>query len=103
MTNLEVSVKDLLWVTCLQTRQALTPEQINEACYVDVNANKTVFESLRKNPKVNYDGKRFSYKVVLVPEKNGAYFMYLLNFNENLSFIYLKKDDILTCVWFFDL
>lgn len=47
----------------LQTRQAFTPEQINEACYVDVNGNKDVFEGLRKNPKVNYDGKRFSYKV----------------------------------------
>ncbi|MBA0854152.1 hypothetical protein Goshw_026709 [Gossypium schwendimanii] len=45
-----------------QTRQAFTPEQINEACYVDVNGNKDVFEGLRKNPKVNYDGKRFSYK-----------------------------------------
>ncbi|XP_011627438.1 general transcription factor IIE subunit 2 [Amborella trichopoda] len=51
-------VLDLL----LETRQALTPEQINEACYVDLNANKLVFDSLRKNVKVNYDGKRFSYK-----------------------------------------
>ncbi|PON74488.1 Transcription initiation factor [Parasponia andersonii] len=51
-------VIDLLF----ETRQALTPEQINEACYVDINANKTVFDSLRKNLKVNYDGKRFSYK-----------------------------------------
>lgn len=50
----------------LQTRQAFTPEQINEACYVDVNGNKDVFEGLRKNPKVNYDGKRFSYKVTLL-------------------------------------
>lgn len=46
----------------LETRQALTPEQINEACYVDMKANKDVFENLRKNPKVNYDGHRFSYK-----------------------------------------
>ena len=46
-----------------QTRQAFTLEQINEACYVDMNANKAVFDSLRNNPKVNYDGKRFSYKV----------------------------------------
>ena len=49
----------------LQTRQAFTPELINEACYVDVNANKAVFDSLRNNPKVHYDGKRFSYKVTL--------------------------------------
>ncbi|RWR95860.1 transcription initiation factor IIE subunit beta [Cinnamomum micranthum f. kanehirae] len=46
----------------LETRQALTPEQINDNCYVDVNANKAVFDSLRNNHKVNYDGKRFSYK-----------------------------------------
>ncbi|WJZ85955.1 hypothetical protein VitviT2T_005461 [Vitis vinifera] len=46
----------------LETRQAFTPEQINEACYVDMTANKAVFDSLRNNPKVNYDGKRFSYK-----------------------------------------
>ncbi|CAL2260110.1 unnamed protein product [Prunus armeniaca] len=46
----------------LETRQAFTPEQINEACYVDANANKAVFDSLRNNPKVYYDGRRFSYK-----------------------------------------
>ncbi|XP_059443895.1 transcription initiation factor IIE subunit beta-like [Corylus avellana] len=51
-------VVDLL----LQTRQAFTPEQINEACYVDANANKAVFDSLRNNPKVHYDGKHFCYK-----------------------------------------
>ncbi|KAL3645401.1 hypothetical protein CASFOL_010581 [Castilleja foliolosa] len=45
-----------------QTREAFTPEQINEACYVDINANKSVFDSLRNNPKIRYDGKRFSYK-----------------------------------------
>lgn len=50
---------------CLQTRQAFTPEQINESCYVDVNANKAVFDSLRNNLKVHYDGKRFSYKVFI--------------------------------------
>ncbi|KAL5573015.1 hypothetical protein UlMin_022612 [Ulmus minor] len=36
----------------LETRQALTPEQINEACYVDLSTNKAVFDSLRHNPKV---------------------------------------------------
>ncbi|KAK1287592.1 hypothetical protein QJS10_CPB19g01853 [Acorus calamus] len=46
----------------LETRHAFTPEQINEACYVDVNGNKAVFDSLRNNPKVMYDGQRFSYK-----------------------------------------
>lgn len=46
----------------LETRQALTPQQINEACYIDINGNKAVFDSLRNNHKVKYDGKRFSYK-----------------------------------------
>ncbi|OMO58693.1 hypothetical protein COLO4_34423 [Corchorus olitorius] len=51
-------VIDLLF----ETRKAFTAEQINEACYVDVNGNKDVFEGLRNNPKVEYDGIRFSYK-----------------------------------------
>lgn len=46
----------------LETRQAFTVEQINEACYVDMKANKAVFDSLKKNPKVHYDGRCFSYK-----------------------------------------
>ncbi|KAJ4910109.1 hypothetical protein Rs2_04730 [Raphanus sativus] len=45
-----------------ETRQAFTPEQINERCYVDMLSNKAVFDSLRNNPKVYYDGRRFSYK-----------------------------------------
>ncbi|CAK8564171.1 unnamed protein product [Lathyrus sativus] len=45
-----------------ETRKAYTPEQIIEACYVDMRANKDVFDNLRKNPKVHYDGQRFSYK-----------------------------------------
>lgn len=48
---------------CPQKRLPLTPEQINEGCYVDIKSNNAVFESLRNNPKVNYDGRRFSYKV----------------------------------------
>jgi len=55
----------LFLLDCLQTRQAFTPEQINDHCYVDMNSNKAVFDSLRNNPKVHYDGKRFSYKVTL--------------------------------------
>ncbi|XP_047951640.1 uncharacterized protein LOC125196994 [Salvia hispanica] len=43
-------------------RDALTPDQINKECYVDVNGNKAVFDSLRNNPKVHYDGERFVYK-----------------------------------------
>ncbi|CAN1186378.1 Transcription initiation factor IIE subunit beta [Linum perenne] len=46
----------------LKTRRAYTPEQINEACYVDVRSNKELFDSLKANPKVNYDGRSFSYK-----------------------------------------
>ncbi|ESQ55332.1 hypothetical protein EUTSA_v10025896mg [Eutrema salsugineum] len=46
----------------MKTREAFTPEQINEACYVDMLANKAVFDSMRKNPKAHYDGRRFSYK-----------------------------------------
>ncbi|KAL6501663.1 hypothetical protein OROGR_026796 [Orobanche gracilis] len=45
-----------------ETREAFTPEQINEEIYVDINSNKSVFDSLRNNPKVRYDGTRFSYK-----------------------------------------
>ncbi|CAL9084961.1 unnamed protein product [Musa textilis] len=51
-------VIDLLY----ETRQTLTPEEINEACYVDINSNKALFDSLKNNTKVHYDGKRFSYK-----------------------------------------
>ncbi|KAL7591149.1 uncharacterized protein LOC111894032 [Lactuca sativa] len=51
-------VVDLLF----KSRQSFTAEQINEACYVDVKGNRAVFESLTKNPKVSYEGKRFSYK-----------------------------------------
>ncbi|KAL8497545.1 hypothetical protein ACS0TY_021031 [Phlomoides rotata] len=55
-------VIDLLF----EKRQPLTLESINKECHVDGNANKTVFESLKSNPKVSYDGKTFSYKVSLV-------------------------------------
>uniref|UniRef100_A0ACD5TV57 Uncharacterized protein n=3 Tax=Avena sativa TaxID=4498 RepID=A0ACD5TV57_AVESA len=45
-----------------KTRQAYTAEQINEATYVAINSNKAVFDSLRNNLKVQFDGRRFSYK-----------------------------------------
>ncbi|XP_010434296.1 PREDICTED: transcription initiation factor IIE subunit beta [Camelina sativa] len=51
-------VIDLLF----ETRLALTPEQIKERCHVDMHSNKAVFDSLSKNPKAHYDGRRFSYK-----------------------------------------
>ncbi|XP_019089413.1 PREDICTED: transcription initiation factor IIE subunit beta-like [Camelina sativa] len=51
-------VIDLLF----KSREAYTAEQINKACYVDMKANKDVFDRLKKNPRVHYDGRRFSYK-----------------------------------------
>ena len=53
----------LLFLLRFQTRQAFTAEQINETTYVDIHGNKAVSDSLRNNPKVQYDGRRFSYKV----------------------------------------
>ncbi|ESQ55330.1 hypothetical protein EUTSA_v10026795mg [Eutrema salsugineum] len=48
------------------TRQAFTPEQINEACYVDMLANKAVFDSMRNNSKAHYDGRRLSQHIWLL-------------------------------------
>ena len=62
-------------------------EQINEACYVDMNANKEVFESLSKNVKVKYDGMYFSYKVSLMESD--------LNLASLLSFNCLHVHNIL--------
>ncbi|KAM0878146.1 hypothetical protein ACQ4PT_035056 [Festuca glaucescens] len=46
-----------------RTRKALTAKQINDATYVDIAGNSAVFESLRNNPKVHFDGRcLFSYK-----------------------------------------
>ncbi|XP_066357468.1 uncharacterized protein [Miscanthus floridulus] len=45
-----------------KTRQSFTAKQVNEATYVDIHGNKAVFDSLRNNPKVLFDGTRFSYK-----------------------------------------
>ncbi|KAL2521773.1 Transcription initiation factor TFIIE [Forsythia ovata] len=53
-----------------KTRRTLTSEEINDACYVDVNANKNVFDSLKKNSKVHYDGNQFSYKVPKKSQSN---------------------------------
>uniref|UniRef100_A0A0E0K9H0 TFIIE beta domain-containing protein n=1 Tax=Oryza punctata TaxID=4537 RepID=A0A0E0K9H0_ORYPU len=44
-----------------KTRQALTAEQINEANYVHIHGNKEVFDRLKNNPKVYFDGNLFSY------------------------------------------
>lgn len=61
MLHLDCECESLL--LNLQTRQAFTAEQINERTYVDIHGNKAVFDSLRNNLKVSYDGRRFSYKV----------------------------------------
>jgi hypothetical protein len=46
-------------------RHALTPEEIYNGCYVNIcDNNNEIFDSLRNNPKVSFDGKRFSYKVI---------------------------------------
>ncbi|XP_022759908.1 general transcription factor IIE subunit 2-like [Durio zibethinus] len=73
-----------------QTRKAFTPEQINEACYVDVNGNKDVFEGLRKNPKVNYDGKRFSYKAKHDAKNKNELLVLIRKYIEGIDVIDLK-------------
>jgi transcription initiation factor TFIIE subunit beta len=47
----------------VQTRQAMLPDEINDACFVDVKNHKEVFESLKSNVKVSFDGQRFAFKV----------------------------------------
>ncbi|KAJ0960271.1 hypothetical protein J5N97_001912 [Dioscorea zingiberensis] len=73
-----------------ETRQAFTPELINEACYVDVNANKAVFDSLRNNPKVHYDGKRFSYKSKHALKDKNQLRSLIRKFSEGIPVIDLK-------------
>ncbi|XP_022136771.1 general transcription factor IIE subunit 2-like [Momordica charantia] len=74
----------------LETRLAHTPEQINEACYVDINSNKAVFDSLRNNPKVHYDGRRFAYKSKH-DLKDKSQLLYLIRkFPEGIAVIDLK-------------
>ncbi|KAK4836417.1 hypothetical protein QYF36_022714 [Acer negundo] len=74
----------------LDTRLAYTPEQINELCYVDVNSNKAVFESLRNNPKVYFDGKRFSYKSKHALKDKSQLIVLIRKFPEGIAVIDLK-------------
>nr|AFK37907.1 unknown [Medicago truncatula] len=74
----------------LETRQAFTPEQINEACYVDMRANKDVFGSLRKNPKVEYDGQRFSYKAKYGLKEKSELLQLIRRYPEGLAVFDLK-------------
>ncbi|KAG8374897.1 hypothetical protein BUALT_Bualt10G0043400 [Buddleja alternifolia] len=79
-------VIDLLF----ETRKAFTPEQINEVCYVDINANKSVFDSLRNNPKVSYDGNRFSYKSKHALKDKSQLLVLIRKFPEGIAVIDLK-------------
>ncbi|XP_028082097.1 uncharacterized protein LOC114283478 isoform X1 [Camellia sinensis] len=79
-------VIDLLF----ETRQAFTPEQINEACYVDINSNKAVFDSLRNNPKVNYDGRCFAYKSKHALKDKNQLLILIRKFPEGIAVIDLK-------------
>ncbi|KAG8389987.1 hypothetical protein BUALT_Bualt01G0036500 [Buddleja alternifolia] len=72
------------------SRRAWTPQQINEACYVDINANKAVFDSLKKNPKVNYDGKQFSYKSKHNVRDKSQLIVLIRKFPEGIACIDLK-------------
>ncbi|XP_042752384.1 uncharacterized protein LOC111891002 [Lactuca sativa] len=79
-------VIDLLF----KKRQSITAEQINEACYVDVKGNKAVFQSLANNPKVNYDGKRFSYKLKYNVRDKKELWSLIQTFAEGISVADLK-------------
>ncbi|CAI9111112.1 OLC1v1011251C1 [Oldenlandia corymbosa var. corymbosa] len=79
-------VIDLLY----ETRQALDPDEINRECYVDLNANKAVFDSLKKNPKVNYDGRRFSYKSKHNIRNKDQLLDLIRKFQEGIAIIDLK-------------
>lgn len=74
----------------LERRLALTPEQINEGCYVDIKSNKAVFDSLRNNPKVNYDGQRFSYKAKHDIKNKDQLLLLIRKFPEGIAIIDLK-------------
>lgn len=74
----------------LETRRAFTAEQINEACYVDVNGNKAVFDSLRNNLKVRYEGKYFSYKSKHDLKDKSELLVLIRKFPEGIQVIDLK-------------
>jgi transcription initiation factor TFIIE subunit beta len=80
----------LLFLMLLQTRQAYTAEQINEATYVDIHGNKAVFDSLRNNPKVHYDGRRFSYKSKYDLKGKDQLLVLIRRFAEGLAVVEVK-------------
>ncbi|CAN1833643.1 hypothetical protein LINPERHAP1_LOCUS33838 [Linum perenne] len=88
----------------LKTRRAYTPEQINEACYVDVRSNKELFDSLKANPKVNYDGRSFSYKSTHNLLNKDELLKLIRRFPEGMAVIELKDayprvmEDLQVCI-----
>ncbi|XP_028059662.1 uncharacterized protein LOC114263355 isoform X1 [Camellia sinensis] len=88
MRNLHIEI--LRQFHMQETRQAFTPEQINEACYVDINSNKAVFDSLRNNPKVNYDGRCFAYKSKHALKDKNQLLILIRKFPEGIAVIDLK-------------
>lgn len=73
-----------------ETRMGLTPEQINEACYVDMLSNKAVFDSLANNLKVHYDGQRFSYKSKHDVKDKNQLLKLVRSYTEGIAVIDLK-------------
>ncbi|XP_051150949.1 uncharacterized protein LOC127265263 [Andrographis paniculata] len=73
-----------------ESRHAWTPNEINEACYVDINANKAVFDSLKNNPKVSYDGMHFSYKSKHDVKDKSQLLVLIRKFPEGIAIIDLK-------------
>ncbi|KAL3021358.1 hypothetical protein AAZX31_05G191400 [Glycine max] len=55
-----------------------------------MKANKDVFENLRKNPKVNYDGQRFSYKSKYGLKDKTELLQLIRKYPEGLAVIDLK-------------
>uniref|UniRef100_A0A803MHI7 TFIIE beta domain-containing protein n=1 Tax=Chenopodium quinoa TaxID=63459 RepID=A0A803MHI7_CHEQI len=78
----------------LERREALTPEQINQVCHVDVYANKTVFESLKNNPKVSYDGQCFSYKSKHEVKNKDQLLVLIRRYPEGMPIVDLKDSYI---------
>ncbi|KAG9151958.1 hypothetical protein Leryth_002219 [Lithospermum erythrorhizon] len=79
-------VIDLLF----ETRHSLTPEEINEACYVQLKENKSVLDSLKNNPKVHYDGECFSYKSKHALKNKEELLILIRKFREGVAIMDLK-------------
>lgn len=71
---------NLVLVYLLQSRQPFTAEQIVEACGVDVKGNRDLIIKLACHRNVKYDGKHFSYQVILI------FFLCIWHLNPVLKF-----------------